>query len=391
MRKPSRQLLAGFGLAGLAALVAMLVPIEATHKVQDFMGSKSDRTPFVDATAALDAALAQGFDVAADEAQIKRSFGALAVRRLATEGRLASDDIPKLLDVIADYQTRIEAEPTPEQRQAVRAARNKALVGALPRFTAAQIDTALGGLETQIDRVSPWFEGGEAQCQSCHMSAAPLRGPIDTVGIWPHYPPDVFSNGFPVLTDTLEMRTSQPNATCLGCHVAHGQPDFLTSIADRQENMGMWVHAYRIEDLIYVQVKVQNRHAAHYVPGGYLDHAYAVVVDAYAGKEPGGERLPFWGGHTLPDELAADPNQSGYWMGRRTVDKAGNPTTASEAITVADDTRLEAGRFVDLTFLYVIPKDVYVPYSVVARLVYLPNGLTMDGAKDVEVRIRKSE
>lgn len=384
----------GAGFTLLAVVVALLMPREATKKFESFMGVKDTSAPFVDRTADLDKALQTGFDIAVSGQELQALLIHVAVRRLAASGRLAADEIPKIQDIWSEYAGLEAGEKSPAGKAAVRDARNRAVGEALPRFEVPKVVEVLELLQHQVDIIQPRYASKEADCAGCHLQTdgRVLDHPIDTVGIWPHLPADTFGTSFPVLTETAEAASLDPKNTCLSCHVPHGEPGFLTTLAQRQESMGVWAHAYRIEDLIYVQVKVQNKKAAHYVPAGFLNHAYAVVVDAYASAEPGGKRLKYWWGSRLPNELQSDPDEGGYLMARQLVDKVGQPTSdPNQAVDILDDTRLEPSRFVDLTFLFEIPRDRYTPYSVVARLVYLPDQGTLKGAQDIEVRIRSSE
>jgi len=384
----------GAGFTLLAVVIALLMPREATKKFERFMGVKDTSAPFVDRTADLDKALQTGVDIAVSADELQALLIHVAVRRLATSGRLAADEIPKIQNIWSEYAGLEANEKTTAGKAAVRDLRNRAVGAALPRFEVQKVVAVLELLQHQVDTVQPRYASKESDCAGCHFQTdgRVLNPPIDTIGIWPHLPADTFGPSFPVLTETVESASLDPKSTCLSCHVPHGEPGFLTTLAQRQESMGVWVHTYRIEDLIYVQVKIQNKKAAHYVPAGFLDHAYAVVVDAYASAKPGGERLKYWWGSKLPSALQSDPDQGGYLMARSLVDKAGQATAdLNQAVDIVDDTRLEPTRFVDLTFLFQIPRDRYTPYSVVARLVYLPDQGTLDGAQDVEVRIRSSE
>lgn len=372
-------------------LAAMLVPHEATKTVSDFMGTPDHSTPFVDETAALDRSLAQGFDIALPSVRVRELLPHVAVRRLATVGRLAADEVPTVLAVWAEFAEQEARESTLEGQRAVQRARHAALAARLPRFGAGLVERSLAELMAQAEGIEARDSREDASCQACHLQTQPTVGVIDTVGIWPHLPPDVFAGGIPMLSDAAEMRAFRPQTGCLSCHTAHGDPGFLTTLEERRESMGVWANVYRIEDLLYVQVKVQNKVAAHMVPGGRVDHAYAVVVDAYEGATPGGTRLPFWWGTKLPETLRTHDDQGGYLMGRALVDALGYASGVGEAVNVVADTRLEPDRFKDLTFLFEIPRDRYVPYSVVVRLVYLPDQMTMQNAQDVEVRIRASE
>lgn len=392
VKKPSQHFVFGIGIATIAAIGAMLVPVEATHKIQDIVGAKDLRTPFLDTTSQLDRALMQGFDIGASEEELQQALSPLAVRRLAKAGAVAGDEIPLILEILKDYQDRANLETSAATQSAIRQARNAALAKALPRLSRDKIDESLAKLESQIDHVIPRFANTPEDCVTCHAQTGSRSDEIDTVGIWPQLPADAFSQGFPVLSDTYEMRALSPNSSCGDCHVAHGEPGFLTTLDQRRENMGVWVHAYRIEDLLYVQVKVQNKHAAHYAPGGFLNHAYAVVVDAYQSAEPGGEHLKRWSGPELPEHLKTHPEEAGYLFTRLLRDAQGQPTNdLAAAVTIDDDTRLAPTRFIDLTFLYEIERDSYTPYSVVVRLVYLPDQNVIDGAQDIEIRIRSSE
>ncbi len=384
----------GTGATLLAVVIALLIPRETSKKLESFMGVKDTSAPFVDRTENLDRALQTGVDIAVSAKELDEMMVHLAVRRLAASGRLAADEIPKIQAIWADYSGQEFAEKTADGKNAVRQARSQAIAAALPRYEVQTVVEVLQQLQDQADVIQPRYAATEADCVGCHLQVdgRVLDQPIDTIGIWPHLPADVFGSSFPVLTEAAEVAALFPEATCMSCHVPHGEPEFLTTIAERQESMGVWVHAYRIEDLIYVQVKVQNKTAAHYAPAGFLDHGYAVVVDAYASAEPQGERLKYWWGTRLPGSLQTDPEQGGYLMARHMVDQAGKPTgNPTEAVDIVDDTRLEPSRFVDLTFLFQIPRDRYTPYSVVTRLVYLPKQNTLEGAQDVEVRIRSSE
>lgn len=382
----------GASLTALAIVAALLVPTSATKKISEFGGTPDRSAPFVDKTAKLDVALATGTDLNVSQSDAKAALPALAIRRLATTGKLAADEIPAINEAWTSFDAQEAQESSPEGRRAVQQARHKAIAAKLPRFEPGTVERVLGDLVAQVDAIPDFGDGTEGSCQTCHVQNSLVAGAKtpDTVGIWPHFPPQVFST-LPVLQDTVETRAFKPDATCLGCHKPHGTDGFLTTVEQRRDSMGMWTHVYRIEDLLYVQVKVQNKVAAHMVPGGFLDRGYAVVVDAYEGAKPGGERLPFWSGHRLPAHLTADPDQSGYLMSRDARDEGGKPAGRSNATSIVDDTRLEPTRFVDLTFLYKIPRDRYVPYSVVSRLVYLPDQTTMKGGEDVEVRIRASE
>jgi hypothetical protein len=384
----------GAGFTLLAVVVALLIPREATKKFESFMGVKDTSAPFVDRTADLDKALQTGVDIAVSAKELQALLIHVAVRRLAASGRLAADEIPKIQKIWSEYAGLEASEKKPAGKAAVRDLRNRAVGAALPRFEVQKVVEVLELLQHQTDMIQPRYASKETDCAGCHFQTdgRVLERPIDTIGIWPHLPADTFGSSFPVLTETVEAAAQAPSNPCLSCHVPHGEPGFLTTLAQRQESMGVWAHAYRIEDLIYVQVKIQNKKAAHYVPAGFLNHAYAVVVDAYASAEPGGERLKYWWGSRLPKELQSNPDEGGYLMARRLVNKAGQPSAdLKQAVDILDDTRLEPGRFVDLTFLFEIPRDRYTPYSVVARLVYLPDQGTLKGAEDIEVRIRSSE
>jgi len=395
----SRKILKWLLISAGVVAVAFMVPKEAFERFSGVFGVEHTASPFDDKVAQTDRALAHGFDVYVSESELLDLLPQIQIRRLAANGPIASDEIPKLIKVLEFYR------PATINGEYKSAERNLELGDVLKRWERAAIELALRPLDEEVRRLAGRFQPEESACVECHTQTivAP-GGAIDVVGIWPFLDAETldFGKQIPILSDSLEMKSLSFYMTpdlaergpfanskemlgkgCLDCHGAHGAEGFEVDLQLRQDNIGFWVKSYTLEGALHVQTKIQNLLAAHYVPGGWAHQTYLVTVEAWHGDQ----ELRAFHGPELPNHLLEDGRpRSGRMLGRFMVDEAGNPTSDFQRThDVLWDTRLEARRFEDAEFIF--PLDDGASYRVVARVIFLPFFTTWDHAQDVEVRI----
>lgn len=397
-----RTLFFGFG-AFVLIIGAMVVPDDWIRPIENLY---SVQAPAKDAysveVADLSAALEAGDPVAVSREELLKHLPQIQARRLTRAGPMTAKDMGEAVETLRDFQGRIAVEKTEGSKDAMRRFRDSSLAEELPRVSAEAITRELEMLDRQVELASfKVFESDES-CESCHIAYGPeIEEVFDPRLFWPATgAEDVFDGTrMPTLMSPVELvewasRTEQDIPSCTSCHAAHSDESFGVDVELRQDNMGLWANVYRIDELLYVQVKVQNKNAGHRVPAGYPGHAYAVVVEARRGDDRGAPLLDYWSGPELPRHLVRDGVRSGQLFHREMRDSDGAMTSRhSRVAQFVSDNRLESGRFVELRFLFDLKEtntDVYVPWWVMARLVYVPDVETLEGAQDVEVRIRKS-
>lgn len=381
-------------LASIAVIAALIVPESYFEKFSGFFGADQAPSPFEDIVATTDRGLQQDFDILVDLPTLEEMVPRIQVRRLAAHGPIAADEIPRILDTLQRFQVNTQS-------------RNSALTDLLKRWERPQIEAALNPLDEELARVRTRFSKVPNDCIQCHLQTIPAPDqPIDVIGLWPLVPPESldFGKQIPILSDSMEQDAirhfAHPdrmgkgpfsteeaqqmlNTSCVSCHSPHGETGFPVDLTKRMDNIGLWLNAYNADDVLHVQTKVQSLRAAHRVPGGWADHAYVLLVEAWDGD---GKPLTPFHGSTLPDFLQnADLPKAGSLHARLLVDADAKPTSdLSKVHNILSDTRLEPRRFEDMTFLFPLTQNS--PARVRVRMIYLPDFTTWEGAQDVEVR-----
>jgi hypothetical protein len=195
----------------------------------------------------------------------------------------------------------------------------------------------------------------------------------------------VQADRMPVLLDGAEWdlwnrsQSAGSSRHCLDCHGHHGQTGSGVSLEERRANMGLWLGVTDREGVLDAEVKLQNVGAGHRVPGGAVERAYAVTVEAFFVDEDAWKSLSYWAGPRLLDVIDGRPEQGGFFLGRHVVDEQGRVASSAEsARDVLADSRLEPGRFIESHVLFRRPAEV--DWRVVARLYFLPQSPGWRGA-----------
>lgn len=384
---------------------AMFVPYDWTRPIEDLYSVEAPaKDAYSPELADLSRALERGAPLPMSRAEFSRHIPQIQVRRLTRAGPMTASDMGEAVELLRELEARIAVEETEGSKDAMRRFRTRSVVEKFTRLDSDEVAVQLDALDRQLELASFQVlkDAGDATCESCHVGqGVELEQPFDPRLLWPGTGAGEFFDGtrLPTLQSPLEInewseRVQTDMPECTSCHSAHSADDFGVDLEMRRENMGTWVNAYRIEGLLYVQVKIQNKNAAHRVPAGYPGHAYAVVVEARGGDDRRAPVLSRWSGPELPEHLVVDGVKTGHLFHREMHDADGNVTSRhARASRLVWDNRLESGRFIELRFLYDLNEvdvDVYVPWWVMVRLVYLPDVLSFDGGQDVEVRIRQS-
>lgn len=381
-------------LATAVVIAALVVPESCFQNFSGFFGARQAPSPFDDIVATTDKALSQDFDLYVGLPVLDEMVPRLQVRRLAAHGPIAADEVPRILDTLQTFKVNTQS-------------RDSALSDILKRWQRPQIEAALQPLDAQLAHVRPRYSTDPKDCVTCHFQTIPApAAAIDVVGLWPLVSPESldFGKQIPILSDSMEQdalrhfahpdrigkgpfstEESQEmlNSSCVSCHKPHGEAGFAVDSAARMENIGLWLNAYNADDVLHVQTKVQSLRAAHRVPGGWANHAYVLLVEAW---DESGSPLALFHGSVLPDFLQnSETPKAGSLHARLLVDEDQKPTSDLSRIhNILSDTRLEPRRFEDTTFLFPLKQGSRARVTV--RMIYLPDFTTWKGAEDVEVR-----
>jgi len=406
LKKRLRRSTLFWSLGAFALIVAALIipsawlePIEKLYDVE-----KPQEDVFSTSIAELSQSLEDGTPLKTSRLELEDSLPHIQARRMLAAGPMTSEEVREAVEIFREFRLRIDAEKTEGSKDAVRRFRDDKLAEQFPRLDAARITEELEALRRQIELASFRKVSSEdpKDCAGCHIAGVDtLEEPLDPRLHWPHTGAEDHFEGttLPILLSPLEIeewswRTDESVVSCNECHAEHRADGFGITLEDRRKNMGLWVNVYRIRDLLYIQAKVKNQGAAHRAPTGYPGHAYAVVVEARQGDDESAPLLDYWEGEQLPPHLHRDGIRAGTLFTRRLVDNDGEWTSVhSRAVAIQSDNRIESGRFVDLRYLFNLAEtdmDVYVPWWVRVKLVYLNDSLSWRGAQDVEVRIERS-
>ena len=141
-------------LALLLLLAALLVPQSWTKPVSNFFGEpESTIDPYVESVERVDRALANGRAVDLSRAKLERMLPYIQARRRTRAGPMSAGEVREAVDILQEFDRKIDLQKLEGSREALRAERNRRLAKAFPRLNADKIAQELETLRGQVQSV----------------------------------------------------------------------------------------------------------------------------------------------------------------------------------------------------------------------------------------------